>query len=87
MKSLGFKILIALDHLLNVLLLGEIGTCLSSRAYIQAQLVPNPTRRWKRYERWIDILMCEELHCQKSFAWELNRKQNWVRKHLVLQGK
>ena len=39
--SFMFKLLIGMDHLLNVLLLGNIATTLSSRAYIEAQLLGN----------------------------------------------
>lgn len=84
LKKLGFNILIALDHLLNVLLRGRIGTCLSTRAYIQAQLVPNPTEKWKRVEKFIDKLMRQERHCEISFAWEYRRKEAWVTEHKEL---
>lgn len=86
MRSFIFNVLIALDHLLNVLLLGRIGTCLSTRAYIQAQLLSDQTEKWTRWQKRIDKLMREENHCLKSFAWELNRNRNWVNEHNHLLG-
>lgn len=74
-----FKLLIGLDHLLNVLLLGNIATTLSSRAYIQAQLLGNT--KWVKWEKCINWIMREERHCLESFAWELERKANWIKYH------
>jgi hypothetical protein len=71
-----FKLLIGLDHLLNVLLLGNIATTLSSRAYIQAQLLGNT--KWVKWEKCINWIMREERHCLESFAWEVNRNKEWV---------
>lgn len=81
--SLGFSVIIVLDHLLNVLLLGRIGTCLSTRAYIQS-VSGDKQERWLKIRKFIDKLMREEHHCLKSFAWEINRKKDWINYHLHL---
>lgn len=80
-----FNLLIAMDHLANVLLLGRIGVCLSTRAYVQAQLLNQ--RKWRKWERCINWVMREKGHCLKSFAWELNRKSNWINEHKKLLKK
>jgi len=69
-----FKLLIGLDHLLNVLLLGNIATTLSSRAYIEAQLLGNI--KWIKWEKYINWIMQDSQHCLESFAWGLIEIKN-----------
>jgi hypothetical protein len=87
-REFGFRVLIAIDMLANVLTLGRVGICISTRAYIKANLVDNPTKFWIEAEKVIDKIMMEEGHCLKSFAWELNRQRNWTSEHeKLLRGK
>ena len=82
--KLWFKLLIALDHLLNVILLGEVGTCLSTRAYVEANLA-SKSAKWKKVEAFIDKLMRQEKHCEISYRWEVVRKHKWLALHKRLE--
>lgn len=79
MRKFIFNLLIALDHLLNVIFLGDIATTLSTRAYIQSSMLKN--KKWDKWEKLIDFIFFDEKHCLESFAWELNRNIDWINKY------
>jgi hypothetical protein len=77
-----FNVVINIDRLFNILTLGELGVCFSTRAHIKA-LTAKPMRirnRWVKIESAIDKLFWKG-HCRDSFKWEYNLKQVWLQKH------
>lgn len=77
-----FNVVISLDQLLNTLLRGDHDVCLSSRAYIQTQLVATPEHiaKWERIRKIIDFFFGVD-HCKNSYLWEANKFQAWLEKY------
>lgn len=78
-NTLTFRILINLDRLLNILLGGDIGVCLSTRAHIQSERLPASKKKemWVFVRGLIDTIFWEN-HCEQSYEWEIKLKQAWV---------
>ena len=76
-----FNVLIAFDQLLNTLLGGDHDTCLSTRAYVQAQLDGPNKQRWQRVEKMINTCFFDETHCKDSYLWELSKNKRWVQQY------
>jgi hypothetical protein len=86
-NTLWGKVILNLDRLLNILLRGELGVCLSTRAFIQARTAKPEYRRtrWVKIERFINTLFfTQENHCRSSYLWEYAKKKRWVSENTLL---
>ena len=70
------RLILALDHLFNVLLGGKLGICFSTRAYIQAK----QSKNWNRVRKVINFIFWKN-HCRDSYVWELRRIKRWTEQH------
>jgi hypothetical protein len=73
-----FKILIALDRLLNVLTGGSFMICLSTRAHKRSL---TGDLKWLIIRNRINWMFNDNEHCENSFRWEMRLKKEWYEKH------
>ena len=73
--SYGKNILIAIDQLLNTILIGKPDETLSARAYRCSQLSPSPKQRWTLACKLINMLFFDHGHCERAYKNEISRKQ------------
>lgn len=77
-----FQCVILADRMLNVLTGGTFQICLSTRAFIKAEVTT--LNRWQYLKAAINWVFWEG-HCQDSFEWECELKEAYVAKHLHLR--
>ena len=81
------KVLIGFDQFANVLLGGEVGVTLSTRAYLKSF----NSKPWNYFRKFVDFLFSWDMqsHCEKSYYWERGMKVRWLQetqKHVKDEG-
>ena len=77
--KLGFKLIINIDRMFNILTGGDLGVCFSTRCYINSF----ESERWAKVMSLVDKLMMEKDHCKKSYYWERRVKMLWLTENCV----
>lgn len=80
-NTFAFKFIIWLDRGLNVITGGSFQECLSTRAYVKAEITNS--KKWVFIRNAINRLFWEG-HCKDSLEWELQLKKDWIIKHRSL---
>lgn len=80
-KTFGFKFIMVLDRVLNVLTGGSFQEFLSTRAYIKSEL--STSKYWHKLRNAIDAIFYKG-HCRDSFEYEMQIKKDWRDKYINL---